>query len=255
MMKQTVLLFLLAAASIDASSSHLRHRELWDSSSSGSGWSFWGSVLQLLDNMHTPCPPGDLHHKDSDGEPLPPGECWQDLHPSHHHHHSSHTSQSSGSSSSSVVNCEEGDAGCDQNIRCKDDNDADCIQYMKCPDDDVDCKESADDRHSVDDLNPIEYDDGWSDDGWTNSYSYKGGQDSGSIPIWPFSVAALVAGVIGVALVVSRRKKRAEMIEHDAVTSSTTSWRKRLFSGFNRKKQGTLNADFDNDDNYVKMSH
>ncbi|KAL3783437.1 hypothetical protein ACHAWO_011919 [Cyclotella atomus] len=303
MMKPTALLVLLAAASTDAS--QLRNRELWgksSSSSSSSGWSFWGSLLQLLDHIHTPCPPGHLHHKDSDGKPLPPGQCWQDLHP-HHHHHAHHSSSSSSSHSSSshssggghstynmtynVVECQQGDAGCYQNTLCHE-NDANCMQYISCAEDDQDCqmwiKCDDDMEDCMANINPADYwsddghggnddaaatddaanvqgdDDKWANDGWTSnnldqgsSYASTEVQNGKSTPVWPFLLAALVAGCIGAAIVVTRRKRRAEMSEHPL--DGAVKKRQRLFNGFN-KKNGLAAEDFENEDkpNFIEIS-
>jgi hypothetical protein len=116
-----------------------------------------------------------------------------------------------------------------------------------------------DDGHAATDdaTAAVEYDDGWSDDGWTSnasaSYASKGIQNSASTPVWPFLVAALVAGVVGVMFVVSRRKRRSDAEESLNGTAATSSKRKRLFN-FGRKKKGSLGEDFDNEDNYVEMS-
>ncbi|KAL3783443.1 hypothetical protein ACHAWO_011925 [Cyclotella atomus] len=286
MMKQTALL-LLIAASVDASStSRLRQRQLWgsSSSSSGSGWSFWGSILQLLDNMHTPCPPGSLHHKDEKGEPLPPGQCWQDLHKHHHHAHKKSGGGGGGgggssSSSYSFIECQQGDANCYQNIACQEgdancylfvtcaNDDQDCMTYITCDDDSSNCVANvqpngwSDDGHAATDDAAVVYDDAWSDDGWTAnaaatnnaSYATSAVQNSSSTPVWPFLVAALVAGVVGVMFVVSRRKRRSDAEESLNETATTTKSRKRLFN-FGRKKKGSINDDFDNEDNYVEMS-
>lgn len=292
MMKSTTLLVLLAAASTDAS--QLRHRELWgsSSSSSSSSWSFWGSLLQLLDHMHTPCPPGHLHHKDSDGKPLPPGQCWQDLHPHHHHHKKSSSHSSSSHSSSSggahpynmtynVIQCQEGDAGCYQNILCKED-DADCMEYITCADDDQDCQmwikcddDSEDcmaniqpdnywddDGHTDDNAANVEYDDdAWANDGWTSnnldqgsSYASTEVQNGKPTPVWPFLVAALVAGCVGAMFVVSRRKRRIEMDQHPL--DGAVKKRQRLFSGLSKKQNSLAANDFENDDkpSFIEIS-
>ena len=271
MMQKSFLVLLVTLASSNATSSNLRRRELWgDSSSSSSSWSFWGSLFQLLDHMHTPCPPGPLHHKDSDGEPLPPGQCWQDLHPPHHHHKksSSHNVQSSLSSAGgwhsynitySFVECQEGDANCYQNILCKDD-DADCMEYIMCEDDDQDCQmwiKCDDDSENC--MANIQLH-GWGDDGYDgwksnnldqgSSYASNGVQNGGNTPIWPFLVAAFVAGAIGAMLVVARHKRRKQRIEHPL--DGAVKKRQRLFSGLS-KKQGALNEDFDDEDDKPKF--
>ena len=245
--------------------------------------------------MHAPCPPGKMHHKDSNGKPLKPGECWQDLH--HHHHHSgSHNSSSGGSSGGSssggggghsynityeFVECEEGGAGCYQNMLCTE-NDDDCLEYIQCPDDDQDCqmwiKCDDDAENCMANINPDGWgddghnddgkagwgdDDGWYDDGWTSSNldqgSYATGTDMNgkTTPIWPFLVAALVAGVIGAIFVVSRRKRRIQESGHPL--DGAVKKRQRLFAGMNtrNRKQGALNEDFDNEDekpNFIEIS-
>ena len=316
MMQKTVLLAVLAAsANASDSSSNLRSRELWGSSSS-SGWSFWGSLFQFLDQHHVPCPPGPLHPKDSNGEPLKRGECWQEVH--HHHHHAHKKSGGGGggggggSSSSSYyyengyssysyqyqgetvtytfVECTEGDADCYTNALCnKDASDyADCMQtimcdnssdyydkceaWIKCEDGQSDCMQNVDleslwngDGYATTSSSaapaPINYDDDtWGTDGWVgnnlnSSYATKGVNNAGGVPIWPFIVGALVAGVVGAAFVVSRRKRRVEQDEHPL--DGAVKKRQRLFSGFSRKKKGALNEDFDNEDDapqFVEIS-
>ena len=157
------------------------------------------------------------------------------------------------------MECEEGDEGCYHNESCADD-DADCMEYVKCADDDQDCIAHggwSDDGHddAGDDVEPVEYDDGWSDDGWTSAaYASQEVQNEKSTPVWPFLLAGLVACVVGVMFVVSRRKRRSEAQESGSVSDGAAAKRKRVFN-FGKKKQGALNEDFDNEDNYVEMSH
>ncbi|KAL7489911.1 hypothetical protein ACHAW6_015650 [Cyclotella cf. meneghiniana] len=292
MMQRTALLMLLAVSSTDASTSNLRNRELWgSSSSSSSGWSFWGSLFQLLDHMHTPCPPGSLHHKDSDGKPLPPGECWQDLRPKPHPHKKSHKSGGSHSSGGggghssytnyTFIECYEGDQGCYHNLICVNgDDDANCMEWIKCQDDDQNCQvwiSCTDDNQDClsnswngdghDDSTQAVQDDatssGWGADGWSSSnlgangaaYASKEVENSGTVPVWPFVVGALVAGVVGAMFVVSRRKRRDDQSEHPL--DGAIKKRQRLFSGFSRKKEGALNEDFENEDgqpNFIEIS-
>jgi len=240
--------------------------------------------------MHTPCPPGSLHHKDSDGKPLPSGECWQDLRPKPHPHKKSgggHSSSSGGSGSGSAytnytfVECYEGDQGCYQNLICVNgDDDANCMHWIKCQDDDQDCQmwincddDSKDCMSNVwkgdgyDDSTQAVQDDttssGWGADGWSSSnlntngaaYASKEVENAGGLPIWPFVVGALVAGVMGAIFVVSRRKRREEHNDHPL--DGAIKKRQRLFAGFSRKKQGALNEDFDNEDgepNFIEIS-
>lgn len=296
MMQRTALFILLAVSSTDAATSNLRNRELWgSSSSSSSGWSFWGSLLQLLDHMHTPCPPGSLHHKDSDGKPLPAGECWQDLRPKPHPHKKSggHKSGGGGGGGGSkysynytFVECYEGDQGCYHNLICQyGDDDSNCMEWIKCQDDDQDCQvwikcddDSQDCMSNIangwngdghdDSTQPVQDDatsstSGWGADGWSASnldangaaYASKEVENSGGMPVWPFVVGALVAGVVGAMFVVSRRKRREEQNDHPL--DGAIKKRQRLFSGFSRKKQGALNEDFDNEDdqpNFIEIS-
>lgn len=239
-MMQRFALLVLLALSANAEQASLRSsRQLYNSnssssssSSSSSGWSFWGSLLQLLDHVHAPCPPGPLHHKDENGDPLKRGECWSDLH--HPPKPKKKSSSSHSSSSKSKVTysaCEQGEDGCFENVNCADGGD--CNEYIKCVDQDgnaVDCftnddgqniggngwkddgysvtDDATDDNSATDDAQNV-VDDQWGSDGWSasnldsgNSFASKSGNKS--TPVWPFIVGALVAGVIGAAFIVSR---------------------------------------------------
>jgi hypothetical protein len=147
-----------------------------------------------------------------------------------------------------------------QYIMCQDD-DQDCQTWITCSDDSANCMSNggwSDDGHTDDgtDDAPIQYDDdAWQNDGYASnnlqgSYATKAVQNDASTPVWPFLLAALVAGVVGVAFVVLRRKKRQSEADDSSVASTK---RRRLFN-FGRKKQGALNEDFDNESNYVEMS-
>jgi len=57
---------------------------------------------------------------------------------------------------------------------------------------------------------------GWAADGWEESNLNGARMDGGnnSVPIWPFVVGAMVAGLVGAAFVVTRRKRRVEVDNH-----------------------------------------
>lgn len=288
-MMQRFALLVLLALSANAEQASLRSsRQLYNSnssssssSSSSSGWSFWGSLLQLLDHVHAPCPPGPLHHKDENGDPLKRGECWSDLH--HPPKPKKKSSSSNSSSSKSKVTysaCEQGEDGCFENVNCADGGD--CNEYIKCVDQDgnaVDCftnddgqniggngwkddgysvtDDATDDNSATDDAQNV-VDDQWGSDGWSasnldsgNSFASKSGNKS--TPVWPFIVGALVAGVIGAAFIVSRRKRREE---DSHPLDGSIKKRQKLFSGFSRNKKGALNEDFDNEEgkpNFIEI--
>jgi hypothetical protein len=110
---------------------------------------------------------------------------------------------------------------------------------------------------------PLQYDDdAWQNDGWSSnnldqgsSYASTEVQNGKSTPVWPFLVAALVAGVIGAMFVVSRRKRRLDQEEHPL--DGAVKKRQRLFAGMSKKK-GALVEDFDNEEetrpNFIEIS-